>query len=144
MIRRSLTLALSIWLLFAALPLVPAQVRKRPVTRTTTGPILERNIRAELNFLASDAMQGRGSGTAFERIAAEYIGSQFRQFGLEPGGDADAAGGKGFVQRVVLESSKFTEAPAFTVTSGSDTHKWQFGRDFLVSFLRAPRISLSN
>jgi hypothetical protein len=141
MIRRSLTLALSLWLLFAALPLVPAQVRKRPVTRTTTGPILERNIRAELNFLASDAMQGRGSGTNYERVAAEYIGSQFRQFGLEPGGDADAAGAKGFVQRVVLESSKFTEAPAFTVTSGSDTHKWQFGRDFLVSFLRAPRIS---
>lgn len=141
MIRRSLTLALSLWLLFAALPLVPAQVRKRPVTRTTTGPILERNIRAELNFLASDAMQGRGSGTNYERVAAEYIGSQFRQFGLEAGGDADAAGVKVFVQRVVLESSKFTEAPAFTVTSGSDTHKWQFGRDFLVSFLRAPRIS---
>src|SRR6476646_12088217 len=53
---------------------------------------LERNIRAELGFLASDAMQGRGSGTNFERVAAEYIGSQFRQFGLEAGGDADATG----------------------------------------------------
>jgi hypothetical protein len=141
MIRRSLTLALSIWLLFAALPPVPAQVRKRPVTRTTAGPILERNIRAELSFLASDAMQGRGSGTGYERIAAEYIGSQFRQFGLEAGGDADAAGNKGFVQRVALETSKFSEPPAFTVTSGSKTHTWQYGRDFLVSFLRASRIS---
>ena len=44
--------------------------------------IKEQNVRAELGFLASDAMQGRGSGTAYERIAAEYIGSQFRQFGL--------------------------------------------------------------
>ena len=65
--------------------------------------IKEQNVRAQLDFLASDAMQGRGSGTAFERIAAEYIGSQFRQFGLEPGGDTDN-GNKSFVQRVRLES----------------------------------------
>jgi len=67
--------------------------------------IREQDIRAELGFLASDAMQGRGSGTVFERIAAEYIGSQFRQFGLEPGGDTDSAGNKNFVQRVPVESA---------------------------------------
>ena len=66
--------------------------------------IKEQDVRAELGFLASDAMQGRGSGTPYERIAAEYIGSQFRQFGLEPGGDADSAGNKTFVQRVPLQS----------------------------------------
>ena len=44
--------------------------------------VREQDNRAELGFLASDAMQGRGSGTIYERIAAEYIGSQFRQFGL--------------------------------------------------------------
>jgi aminopeptidase YwaD len=104
-------------------------------------PIREDNIRAQLGFLASDAMQGRGSGTVYERIAAEYIGSQFRQFGLEPAGDTDSAGNKGFVQRVPLESSKFVEAPKLTVTSGSSTHTWQYGRDFLVSFLRASKIS---
>ncbi len=120
---------------------VASQTRRRPVSRTTNGPILERNIRAELSFLASDALQGRGSGTGYERIAAEYIGSQFRQFGLAPGGDADGSGNKGFVQRVALESSKFTEPPAFTVTAGGNTHKWHFGRDFLVSFLRAPHIT---
>lgn len=68
-------------------------------------PIREENIRAQLGFLASDAMQGRGSGTVYERIAAEYIGSQFRQFGLEPGGDTDSAGNKSFVQRVPLASA---------------------------------------
>ena len=78
--------------LFFALPL-PAQ------------SIREENIRAELGFLASDAMQGRGSGTVYERIAAEYIGSQFRQFGLEPGGDTDSAGNKSFVQRVPVASA---------------------------------------
>ena len=78
--------------LFFALPL-PAQ------------SIREENIRAELGFLASDAMQGRGSGTIYERIAAEYIGSQFRQFGLEPGGDTDNAGNKSFVQRVPVATA---------------------------------------
>jgi Zn-dependent M28 family amino/carboxypeptidase len=66
--------------------------------------IKEQNVRAELGFLASDAMQGRGSGTTYERIAAEYIGSQFRQFGLEAAGDTDNAGNKSFVQRVPLQS----------------------------------------
>lgn len=81
-------------------------------------------------------MQGRGSGTIYERIAAEYIGSQFRQFGLEPGGDDN-----GYVQRVSLESVKFTEPPVLTVTSGANTQKWQQGRDFLVSFLTSARIT---
>ena len=29
---------------------------------------------------------------------------------------------------------RFSAAPSFTVTSGGNTHKWEFGRDFLVSF----------
>src|SRR5215510_11291850 len=76
-----------------------------PVPAQRNAPINEKNIRAELGFLASDAMQGRGSATNYERIAAEYIGSQFRQFGLEPGGDADSAGNKTYVQRVALDQT---------------------------------------
>jgi Zn-dependent M28 family amino/carboxypeptidase len=80
-----------------------------PVYAQRNAPIKEQNIRAELGFLASDAMQGRGSGTNYERIAAEYIGSQFRQFGLEPGGDTDSAGNKDYVQQVpATERSKAT------------------------------------
>jgi len=104
-------------------------------------PVLEQNVRAELTFLASDAMQGRGSGSVYERIAAEYVGSQFRQFGLEAGGDSDSSGNKGFVQRVALESVKYVEAPTLTVTAGTNVQKWQYGRDFLVNRLRAPQIA---
>src|SRR5262245_15134691 len=92
--------------------------------------VLEKDVRAELSFLASDALQGRGSGTTYERIAAEYIGSQFRQFGLEPGGDTDSAGNKSFVQRVGLESVKFVEPPAGTKvefvgrTTAEDNATW--------------------
>jgi len=80
--------------------------------------VLEKDVRAELGFLASDALQGRGSGTTFERIAAEYIGSQFRQFGLEPGGDTDSAGNKSFVQRVALQDGETWNA--IGILRGSD------------------------
>ena len=66
----------------------------------------EKNVRAEMGFLASDAMQGRGSGTIFERVAAEYIGSQFMQFGLEPAGETDAAGRPTYVQTVNIERGR--------------------------------------
>ena len=108
---------------------------------TSQTATLERNIRAELGFLASDAMQGRGSGSGYERLAAEYIGSQFRQFGLEPAGDRDATGQQSFVQRAALSSSRFTEAPALIVTAGNEPKKWIFGKDFLVSFVRSSSIS---
>ena len=101
-----LFLALFLSLIFAA-PAI-AQIR-------------EENIRAELGFLASDAMQGRASGSNYERIAAEYIGSQFRQFGLEPGADTDSAGNKSFVQRVALERAPSgTTWNAIGVLRGSD------------------------
>jgi hypothetical protein len=109
--------------------------------RTSNSVITEENIRAELGFLASDALQGRGSGTGFERIAAEYIGSQFRQFGLEPGGDSDPSGQKGFVQRVPLAGVRFKAAPTLTITSANEVKKLAFGKDFLVSFLRSPNVT---
>src|SRR6266404_5689280 len=50
--------------------------------------VLQRNVLAHEEFLASDALQGRGSGTRDEWIAATYVAAQFRQFGLEPAGNA--------------------------------------------------------
>ncbi|PWT94488.1 MAG: hypothetical protein C5B55_02665 [Blastocatellia bacterium] len=85
-------------------------------------------------------MQGRESGSNYERIAAEYIGSQFRQFGLQPAGDVDETGKKGFVQRAPLATAKFSSAPKLSVVSSGNTRSWQFGRDFSVSFLRAAQI----
>jgi Zn-dependent M28 family amino/carboxypeptidase len=86
--------------------------------------IREQDIRAELGFLASDAMQGRGSGSNYERIAAEYIGSLFQQFGLEPGGDTDSAGNKSFVQRVPVQTAPSGATwNVIGVLRGSDRHE---------------------
>ena len=41
-------------------------------------------VRAHEDFLASDALAGRGSATRDEQIAAEYVASEFQAFGLRP------------------------------------------------------------
>ena len=92
-----------------------------------TSLVAERNIRAEMNFLAGDAMQGRGSGTVFERIAAEYIGSQFMQFGLEPAGEKDAAGNQTFVQTVDVAGRSYLQDWKI---SGDLGNSMMMGKDF--------------
>ena len=47
----------------------------------TAPAITEASVRGHMAFLASDAMNGRGSGTRDEWIAAEYIGAQLRRWG---------------------------------------------------------------
>lgn len=49
--------------------------------------ICVRCLRADIEFLASDQLQGRGSGTRSEHIAALFAASLFADFGLKPGGD---------------------------------------------------------
>ncbi|CAN5399240.1 M20/M25/M40 family metallo-hydrolase [soil metagenome] len=88
----------------------------------------EKNVRAEMGFLASDAMQGRGSGTVWEHAAAEYIGSQFMQFGLEPAGEAGWDGKPTFVQTVNINRGSFAANP--TLKYGSTT--LEHGKEMLV------------
>jgi hypothetical protein len=45
------------------------------------------NIRAQVKFLASDLLEGRGTGQRGGDIAAEYIATQFALYGLKPAGD---------------------------------------------------------
>jgi hypothetical protein len=45
-------------------------------------------VRADLNFLAADELQGRASASRDEHLAALYAASLFQSFGLDPAGDA--------------------------------------------------------
>lgn len=47
---------------------------------------LDRDVRSDMSFLADDALDGRGSATRDEHIAALFAASQFQALGLEPGG----------------------------------------------------------
>jgi hypothetical protein len=56
------------------------------------------SIRAEIGFMASDALNGRGSGTHDELVAATYLASQLQQIGIDPAGDHGD-----YIQDVVTE-----------------------------------------
>src|SRR5438045_4382882 len=66
-------------------------------------------IRAHMEFLASDAMRGRGSATHDELVAATYIASELRAYGIEPAGDSG-----GYLQRATLVRRKLTGPPQIT------------------------------
>ena len=68
-------------------------------------------IRAHMEFLASDALRGRGSGTADELIAATYAASQLRGYGIAPAGDNGS-----YIQRAVLQQPRLTAPPQVTFT----------------------------
>jgi hypothetical protein len=58
-------------------------------------------VRADVDFLASDELHGRGSGTRDEHLAALFAASLFQSFGLEPAlGPTGEYGG--YIQRAPL------------------------------------------
>ena len=85
--------------------------------------VTEASIRAHMEMLASDALDGRGSGTRDEWIAATYIASNLRRWGIEPLGDAG-----GYVQDVTTTRGDFARPPVVSAGGLSLVH----GRQMLV------------
>jgi Zn-dependent M28 family amino/carboxypeptidase len=77
---RRLTLVLSIAAAAVSIPL--AQAARAPQIESIT----EREMRADLFFLSSDALQGRLTNTPENRIAGDWVLSQLEGIGLKPGG----------------------------------------------------------
>jgi hypothetical protein len=69
----------------------PAPAVRKPSTTTGTQSLLDtisaNSLRGHLSFIASDALEGRGTPSRGLDLAAEYIAAQFRRAGLEPAGD---------------------------------------------------------
>jgi hypothetical protein len=82
----------------------------------TTSSALEREVHADMNFLADDELHGRGSATRDEHIAALFVAAQLQSLGLEPGGDNGT-----FLQKIAMPDplparvqqrlSKFQDVP---------------------------------
>lgn len=75
--------------LFAA-TVSPACVSAVPLTspeNATLDRISASSLRGHLSFLASDLLEGRGTPSRGQDLAAEYIAAQYRRAGLEPLGD---------------------------------------------------------
>lgn len=89
--------------------------------------VKQRWVQADEDFLASDVLQGRGSATRDEGIAASYVASQFLSFGLQT-----APGMKSFLQSAEVEFPKLDGHAVLHVGNGMELEE---GRDFrLVSW----------
>jgi hypothetical protein len=71
-------------------------------------------VKAHEEFLAGPALQGRGSATRDEAIAAAYVASQFEGFGLKT-----APGMTGYTQVAKLVRPRLAGTPALTIAGGA-------------------------
>ena len=127
-----LRVALTAFLLLA--PMVPAfpesAVSHPPV------PDITASIRAHMNYLAGDALAGRGSGTPQEHQAAEYVASELRRYGVAPAGDDG-----GYLQHIALEYRSLAAQPVLSFESGGETVRWPNGHRIAVAWLGDAPIS---
>src|ERR1700684_4332908 len=68
------------------------------------------HIRWHVRFLSHDLLEGRGTGQRGGDIAAEYIGTQFAEYGLKPAGDNG-----GYLQKVPLVGITTLPATKFAI-----------------------------
>ncbi|HZM09084.1 MAG TPA: M28 family peptidase, partial [Candidatus Limnocylindrales bacterium] len=66
---------------------VPHVAALPPAAEQAMASVDPEKIRAQVKFLASDVLEGRGTGARGGDIAAEYIATQFALYGLQPAGD---------------------------------------------------------
>ena len=96
-------------------------------------------VRAHMEFLASDALRGRGSGTADELVAATYVAAQLRAYGIAPAGDNGS-----YIQRAALRQTKFSAPPQLTIAkpgAGEEKVTWTYGKEFAALYLSQPHFS---
>src|SRR5262245_32051768 len=76
--------------------------------------ITERDLRADLFFLAGDSFRGRLTGTPENHLASEFLASRFRRLGLRPMGGSDS-----FLQRYNLMTAALAEGNTLEVATPS-------------------------
>jgi hypothetical protein len=67
--------------------LAAAASAQTPIPQQIAAQITANDLKADVSFLASDALEGRGTPSRGLEIAGEFIAAQFRRAGLEPAGE---------------------------------------------------------
>ena len=119
MIARHLIVAVLALALFGAAPPLPPMTPEEAVAAAT--------VRAHVEFLADDRLEGRDTGSRGHEIAAHYVASQFRALGLQPGGPD----GSWFLQ-VPLRRATNAAGQVATISGPAGTVALRAGVDFAV------------
>ena len=91
---------------------------ERPLAQRIAARVRPNDLKADVSFLASDALQGRATPSPGLDMAAEYIAAQFRRAGLEPAGD------EGYFQNARYVAVRpNAEGLTFTLATARDGNK---------------------
>src|SRR5579859_3434381 len=101
--------------------LVQAQQAVPAAVATGFNTIQEETLRANLTFLASDALQGRMSLQPGDDVAIQWIASEFAKAGLQPGGNGS------YFQAVPLIEYRADRTQNFVALQrGGSEKQWKF------------------
>ncbi|HET9466323.1 MAG TPA: M28 family peptidase, partial [Gemmatimonadales bacterium] len=92
-------------------------------------------LRAHLEFLADDALEGRRPGTRGAELTAKYLAAQFRRLGLEPAGDSGT-----YYHRVPIIT--LTPKPTLKVT-GQEPVELAYRNDYVLWSMRNDSVTVS-
>ena len=93
----------------------------------SVSPITNAEIDGYLRFLSSDLLEGRAPGTRGGSLAAEYIASQLRSFGVEPGVNGS------YFQPVPIDVLTTQQSSVHASASGKATATLRPGQDVVLS-----------
>ncbi len=126
------------------LPVQAASARRRPAARRAPsmdarrpagmleamGNVRDEHIRNDVKYLASDALEGRGTGSHGGDVAADYIAQQFKAAGLEPAGDNGT-----YFQKVPMVGITTDASSTIEVTTPKQTLNLKLADDVMLSNL---------
>jgi Zn-dependent M28 family amino/carboxypeptidase len=83
-------------------------------SKTSTPNFDAEKIREHVKYLASDELEGRGTGQKGGDVAADYIAAEFKSYGLKPAGENAT-----YFQQVPMVGVKTLPATTFTLVPNS-------------------------
>ena len=110
-------------MLFRVLLLVAAIAALTP---SQTAHLSGERMRADVKYLASDKLEGRGVGSNGERLATDYLESQLKAAGVKPGGDDGT-----YFQMVPLISATTEPSAKLTIRGTHRTIPLTFVHDYV-------------
>ena len=87
----------------------------------------QKYVKSNLEFLASDELEGRETGERGNDLAALFIASELKKYGVKPAGDSGA-----YFQNIDFISKRFLESSRMMVSddNGKELFKMKIGEDF--------------
>src|SRR5947208_2578041 len=113
-------------LLLAVLTVPVAAQRQQPPARGAAA-ITTEDVRRRIGIIAADSMLGRATPSPQLDQVAAYVASEFRRFGLKPGGDSGT-----YLQHYPLEVQRFDPDSASIRIAGPLPATWRTGQDVLL------------